>query len=145
MFIAWVLSPLIRAAGGTESDGIKWRWFTSRCSPSFFLLLSLRSSYKHSMRSSLRLTRLPRAIRPPPRALRTYAKISPDTPPPQAPYEVFDEPSKWRQRDRALARLREAPGGSEIGEDGRGDTKIVDYLREELADRLSERVEVSLR
>jgi len=96
-----------------------------------------------NMRTSLRLSRIPRAIRPQPRALRAYAKISPDTPPPQAPYEVFDEPSKWRQRDRALTRLREVPAGTEIDEDGRGDTTVVDYLREELADRLSERVEVS--
>jgi len=44
-----------------------------------------------------------------------------------------------------LSPLIRAAGGTEIGEDGRGDTKIVDYLREELADRLSERVEVSLR
>jgi molybdopterin converting factor small subunit len=41
-----------------------------------------------------------------------------------------------------LTRLREAAGGPETDEDGRGDTKVVDYLREELADRLSERVEV---
>lgn len=68
---------------------------------------------------------------------RSYATLSPYTPPPTTPYEVFDEPSKARQRDRALIRLRSEQGG--------GDTSVVDYLREELAERLSERIEVSQR
>jgi hypothetical protein len=67
---------------------------------------------------------------------RSYATLSPYTPTPTAAYEVFDEPSKARQRDRALLRLRSKEGG--------GDTSVVDYLREELAERLSERIEVSL-
>jgi hypothetical protein len=65
---------------------------------------------------------------------RPYATLSPYTPPPTTPYEVFDEPSKARQRDRALIRLRSKEGG--------GDHGVVDYLREELAERLSERIEV---
>jgi NADH dehydrogenase [ubiquinone] 1 alpha subcomplex assembly factor 5 len=60
---------------------------------------------------------------------RLYATLSPYTPPPTAAYEVFDEPSKARQRDRALLRLPDA--------------KVVDYLREELAERLLERIEVT--
>ena len=67
---------------------------------------------------------------------RPYATLSPYTPTPTAAYEVFDEPSKARQRDRALIRLKSKEGG--------GDASVVDYLREELADRLSERIEVSL-
>ena len=65
---------------------------------------------------------------------RTYATLSPYTPTPTAAYEVFDEPSKARQRDRALLRLRSEEGG--------GDVSVVDYLRDELAERLSERIEV---
>jgi len=60
------------------------------------------------------------------RSLRGYATLSPHTPPPQAAYTVFDEPSKARQRDRAVLRA---------------DSTIVDYLRHEIADRLSERME----
>jgi hypothetical protein len=67
---------------------------------------------------------------------RPYATLSPYTPPPTAVYEVFDEPTKARQRDRALIRLRSKEGG--------GDHGVVDYLREELAERLSERIEVCL-
>lgn len=67
---------------------------------------------------------------------RPYATLSPYTPPPTTPYEVFDEPSKARQRDRALLRLQSKEGG--------GDATVVDYLREELAERLSERIEVRL-
>lgn len=70
------------------------------------------------MKSLLRLSRI-----------RRYATLSPYTPPPTAAYEVFDEPSKARQRDRALLRM--------------ADVKVVDYLREELAERLAERVEVA--
>ena len=76
------------------------------------------------------------------KAVRTYAKISPDTPPPAVAYEVFDEPSKVRQRDRALIRLRETAAGETDDTNGKG-LGVVDYLREELAERLTERVEVS--
>lgn len=54
------------------------------------------------------------------------------TPPPQTPYEVFDETSKARHRDRAILRLEKQSA----------DVKVVDYVREELAERLAERVEV---
>ena len=83
-----------------------------------------------ALRSASRFSR-PQAYLP-----RTYATLSPYTPTPTAAYEVFDEPSKARQRDRALLRLRSKEGG--------GDTSVVDYLREELAERLSERIEVRL-
>lgn len=58
---------------------------------------------------------------------RAYATLSPHTPPPQVAYSVFDETAKARQRDRAILR---------------SDSRILDYLREEIADRLSERIEV---
>lgn len=64
---------------------------------------------------------------------RTYATLSPHTPPPTTPYEVFDEPSKIRQRDRAILRLREHETVAGPG--------VVDYLREDIAERLAERVE----
>jgi NADH dehydrogenase [ubiquinone] 1 alpha subcomplex assembly factor 5 len=73
---------------------------------------------------------------------RTYATISPHTPPPQTPYEVYDEPSKFRQRDRALLRLRENMKDAEADNTGGKGLGVVDYLREELAERLAERVEV---
>jgi hypothetical protein len=76
---------------------------------------------------------------------RAYATISPDTPPPQSPYEVFDEPSKVRQRDRAILRLREEynrlPDKSKYASVN-DYLRSVDGLREELAERLVERVEV---
>jgi hypothetical protein len=67
---------------------------------------------------------------------RPYASLSPDAPPPTKPYEVFDETSKTRQRDRAVIRLREghANGGPA--------PEVLDYLREDVADRICERVEV---
>ncbi|BEJ12530.1 hypothetical protein CspHIS471_0209900 [Cutaneotrichosporon sp. HIS471] len=69
-------------------------------------------------------------------AARYYASLSPDAPPPTRPYDVFDEEGKARQRDRAVIRLREATAAGEIsGPD------VLDYLREEMADRLAERVE----
>lgn len=71
---------------------------------------------------------------------RTYATLSPDTPPPTRPYDVFDEDGKARQRDRAIIRLREATEAGEIS-----GPEVLDYLREEAADRLAERVEVSRR
>lgn len=75
---------------------------------------------------------------------RKYASLSPYTPPPQSVYEVFDEPSKSRQKDRALLRLAEPAksGLSSEGSETKKPTAIVDYIREELAERLAERVEV---
>lgn len=74
---------------------------------------------------------------------RTYATLNPHTPPPTSPYQVFDEPSKDLQRSRAVIRLRELQAQSENEpaeeEDG---LRVVDYLREEVADRLAERIEV---
>ena len=87
-------------------------------------------------RSLAILSRTLRPLRSVAAPLRSYATLSPYTPPPTTPYEVFDEPSKARQRDRALIRLRSEQGG--------GDVAVVDYLREELAERLSERIEVGL-
>lgn len=56
---------------------------------------------------------------------RRYATISSTLPRP-APYEIFDETAKVRQRHRAILR-----GNPE-----------VDYIREEIGERLAERVEV---
>jgi hypothetical protein len=70
-------------------------------------------------------------------AARRYASLSPDAPPPTRPYDVFDEEGKARQRDRAVIRLREATEAGEIS-----GPEVLDYLREEVADRLAERVEV---
>ncbi|WWC95008.1 hypothetical protein V866_001860 [Kwoniella sp. B9012] len=74
---------------------------------------------------------------------RSYATLSPHTPPPTTPYEVFDEPSKDSQKDRAIARLREAGHSSQINsaEIDEDPVKVVDYIREEIAERLAERIE----
>lgn len=75
---------------------------------------------------------------------RTYATLNPHTPPPTSPYQVFDEPSKDLQRSRAIIRLRELQAQSEnepVEEEDDG-LRVVDYLREEVADRLAERIEV---
>ncbi|GMK59184.1 hypothetical protein CspeluHIS016_0701990 [Cutaneotrichosporon spelunceum] len=69
-------------------------------------------------------------------AARYYASLSPDAPPPTRPYDVFDEEGKARQRDRAVIRLREATEAGEIP-----GPEVLDYIREEVADRLAERVE----
>ncbi|WWC91839.1 uncharacterized protein L201_006786 [Kwoniella dendrophila CBS 6074] len=80
-----------------------------------------------------------------PRALvaRSYATLSPHTPPPTKPYEVFDEPSKGRQKDRAIVRLREEGESfkSRSAENDEDPVKVVDYLREEISERLAERIE----
>lgn len=65
---------------------------------------------------------------------RPYASLS--DAPATKPYEVFDEPAKSRQRDRAVIRAREAVEAGEID-----DVEVLDYLREETADRIAERVE----
>lgn len=72
-----------------------------------------------------------------PALARSYASLSPDAPPPTRPYDVFDEDGKARQRDRAVLRLREAAVKGEVS-----GPEVLDYLREEVADRLAERVEV---
>ena len=98
---------------------------------------TIHHTYTTMTRSLATLARTLRPLRITRAPLRSYATLSPYTPAPTTPYEVFDEPSKARQRDRALIRLRSEQGG--------GDTGVVDYLREELAERLSERIEVSSR
>jgi NADH dehydrogenase [ubiquinone] 1 alpha subcomplex assembly factor 5 len=64
---------------------------------------------------------------------RSFAAVAPGAPPPQAttPYEVFDRQAKRRQRDRAATR------------DGGEKSRVTDYLRTEVADRMFERFEVS--
>lgn len=79
-----------------------------------------------------------RAVRPLALPLhRTYASLSPDTPPPAKAYEVFDEDGKTRQKDRAILRLREQQEAGELE-----DPQVLDYIREEVADRITERIEV---
>lgn len=68
---------------------------------------------------------------------RSYASLSPDTPPPAKAYEVFDEDGKTRQKDRAILRLREQQEAGDLE-----DPQVLDYIREEVADRITERVEV---
>ncbi|WOO76991.1 Arginine-hydroxylase NDUFAF5, mitochondrial [Vanrija pseudolonga] len=70
------------------------------------------------------------------RAPRTYATLSPHTPPPTTAYDVFDESAKAAQRDRAVARIAEAVDAGEV--EG---PEVLDYLRDEVADRIVERVE----
>ncbi|EKD01704.1 hypothetical protein A1Q2_03941 [Trichosporon asahii var. asahii CBS 8904] len=67
---------------------------------------------------------------------RAYASLSPDTPPPAKAYEVFDEDGKTRQKDRAILRLREQQEAGELE-----DPQVLDYIREEVADRITERIE----
>lgn len=63
---------------------------------------------------------------------RTLASVAPGPPPSQAstPFEVFDRSAKRRQRDRAATR------------DGGEKSRVTDYLRGEVADRMAERFEV---
>ena len=67
----------------------------------------------------------------------SYATVSPLAGPSTSAYEVFDEPSKTRQRDRAIIRLKEESGAT-------GGPSVIDYVREELAERLVDRVEVRI-
>ncbi|KAI5451354.1 hypothetical protein NCC49_001947 [Naganishia albida] len=62
---------------------------------------------------------------------RTLASVAPGPPPAQAstPFEVFDRNAKRRQRDRAATR----EGGEK--------SRVTDYLRAEVADRMAERFE----
>jgi NADH dehydrogenase [ubiquinone] 1 alpha subcomplex assembly factor 5 len=75
-------------------------------------------------RFSLRTLRSPSLI-------RSFASVG--APPPQAttPFEVFDRQAKRRQKDRAAVRG-----------DG-AQSRVTDYLRAEVADRMLERFEVS--
>jgi NADH dehydrogenase [ubiquinone] 1 alpha subcomplex assembly factor 5 len=68
-----------------------------------------------------------------PNLIRSFASVG--APPPQAttPFEVFDRQAKRRQRDRAAVRG-----------DG-AQSRVTDYLRAEVADRMLERFEVSVR
>ena len=93
-----------------------------------------------SARRSVSKSSIPTAL---PVVLRTYATLSPYSP--QSSYDVFDESSKTRQRDRALLRLKsQLDAQSYSVESNFGEsTSVVDYLREELSHRLLERIEVS--
>lgn len=66
------------------------------------------------------------------RLRRSYATATDGPPPPPtlAPYEVFDRNAKRLQRDRAASR------------DGGDRSRLVDYLRREVAERVMERFEV---
>ncbi|ODN89211.1 hypothetical protein L198_06534 [Cryptococcus wingfieldii CBS 7118] len=99
------------------------------------------------MRSALRV--LPkRRLSPRLPQPRFYATLNPNTPPPTAAYQVFDEPSKDLQRSRAIIRLRELQAAKAKAEPAQGDSQIsdedglrvVDYLREEVSERLAERI-----
>ncbi|ORY35649.1 hypothetical protein BCR39DRAFT_511310 [Naematelia encephala] len=94
----------------------------------------LLTTVSHQYRS--RSLHLPFSLPLPLPLCRSYATLSPTTPPPQAAYQVFDEPSKATQRDRAIARIRQHSASSTAEDLG-----VVDYLREEIAERLIERVE----
>lgn len=86
-----------------------------------------------SDRLRTKMTRLAlRSLRP---LHRSLASIAPGPPPPQAttPFEVFDRQAKRRQKDRAATR------------DGGEKSRVTDYLRTEVADRMFERFEVGLR
>ncbi|CED84030.1 Predicted methyltransferase [Phaffia rhodozyma] len=62
-----------------------------------------------------------------PFSFRTYAALSPNSP--VSPYQVFDRRAKALQKDRAVSR-----------EDG-ARSKLVDYLRREISERVLERFE----
>ncbi|KAK8853318.1 hypothetical protein IAR55_004022 [Kwoniella newhampshirensis] len=97
-----------------------------------------------SLLPPLRLARCPRATTTQAYTISTcrlYATLSPHTPPPTAPYEVFDEPSKDRQRDRAILRLREQNSALTGEQEAQDPLRVVDYLREEISERLAERIE----
>ncbi|WWD19746.1 hypothetical protein CI109_104210 [Kwoniella shandongensis] len=100
----------------------------------------MRQSLLRSLRVASGPSRLAsHAYRAP--AVRLYATLSPHTPPPTSPYEVFDEPSKDRQRDRAILRLREQNSSTTSEGEEQDPLRVVDYLREEISERLAERVE----
>ena len=68
----------------------------------------------------------------PPARTRSLASVSPTSPihPSSNPFQVFDRNVKRMQKDRAAAR------------DGGERSKTVDYVRNEIADRLIERMQV---
>ena len=53
-----------------------------------------------------------------------------------APFEVFDRSAKRKQRDRAAMRADEKTG--EVG----AKSRVTDYLKNEVAERMFERFEV---
>ena len=67
-----------------------------------------------------------------PRHIRTLATVSPSSPPPNpstpGPFQIFDRAAKSLQKDRAAER--------NAGEASR----TVDYVRNEIADRMMERL-----
>lgn len=71
-----------------------------------------------------------------PRHIRTLAAVSPSSPPPNpntlGPFQVFDRAAKTIQKDRAVER--------NAGEASR----TVDYVRDEVADRMMERLLVCM-
>lgn len=66
---------------------------------------------------------------------RTYASVSASSPNPNTvgPFQVFDRSAKRTQKDRAAAR------------DGGARSRTVDYVRDEIADRMIERFQVCSR
>ncbi|KII95277.1 hypothetical protein PLICRDRAFT_48238 [Plicaturopsis crispa FD-325 SS-3] len=66
------------------------------------------------------------------RGARSFAALSSSSPPPNpntvGPYEVFDRAAKRLQRDRAAA------------QNGGASSRMVDYVRDEVADRMMERL-----
>lgn len=67
---------------------------------------------------------------------RSFAAVSSSSPPPSlttvGPYQVFDRNAKRLQKDRAASR------------DGGARSRTVDYVRDEVADRLMERFLVGI-
>ncbi|WVN87537.1 uncharacterized protein L203_102720 [Cryptococcus depauperatus CBS 7841] len=81
---------------------------------------------------------------------RTFATLNASIPRSATPYQVFDEASKDAQRSRAIIRLRQFQGQSDnydsaheagIQPDVEDSLRVVDYLREEISERLAERIE----
>jgi NADH dehydrogenase [ubiquinone] 1 alpha subcomplex assembly factor 5 len=79
------------------------------------------------MLSSMRLV-----ARPTVRARRAFASVSSSGPPPSmstvGPFKVFDRRAKTLQRDRAAVR------------EGGARSRTVDYVREEVAERMIDRM-----
>lgn len=102
-----------------------------------------------------RLPRLPRSaltrpllacrhrapLLPQTRALATHAPPFSQPPASTAPFEVFDRRAKAAQRDRAAQRKGEVDEDGIGGLEG-GRSRVVDYLRGEIAERMGERFEV---
>ena len=94
--------------------------------------ITTRSTSSPSAQPTSSLNPSPHSSPSAPTRTRSYASHSTFNPPPSLnPYSIFHDPSKSRQRLRALLRLREQ--GHE--------PSLVDYVREEIAERLSERME----